>query len=420
MFRFRPSLFVLLIGIWLLSVPLNAASRASPALDTTADLVIGQPDFNTNAQNTGGVSAASLALPQAAAPDALGNLYVADTSNNRLLVYTAPLANGAAASKVFGQPGFGANNQNNGGLSAGSLLLPQGLALDGVRVGPPARLFIADSGNRRVLMYNDPLTADTSADRVFGQPGFTSNTANHGGVSESSLGLPSGVAIDSAGTLYIADSDNHRVLAYYNPAGPDAAQAVKADRVFGQPDFSANLVNNGGPGPASLYAPQGVAVDRLGSLYIADTMNHRVLVYTAPITDTRADLVIGQSTFSATLANQGGAPSAGSLYYPFSLAVDNAGTLYVADYGNHRILAYTAPLTSDTQADFVFGQPGFTTGAPNQAGLNADGLYSPIRLSLDRSGSLYVADMNNSRVLKYDLPPVYLQLYLHFLPALLR
>ena len=83
---------------------------------------------------------------------------------------------------------------------------------------------------------------DPSADRVFGQPDFTSNLNNNGGLSASSLYIATGVAVDAQGNLYVADLFNHRVLEYDTPATTDAV----ADRVFGQPDFTSNIPNNGG------------------------------------------------------------------------------------------------------------------------------------------------------------------------------
>jgi hypothetical protein len=183
-----------------------------------ADLVIGQPDFLSGACNNGGLGATSLCDPYGVAVDASGNLYVADADNNRVLEYDAPFATcasfpciGGGANLVFGQGGsFTSSLPNNGGVSANSLSDPVGIALD-----DGGNLYVADEGNNRVLEYNTPLTTDTTADTVFGQGGnFGSNVSNNGGVSADSLASPDGVAVDSGGNLYTADTGNSRVLEY--------------------------------------------------------------------------------------------------------------------------------------------------------------------------------------------------------------
>jgi hypothetical protein len=128
-----------------------------------------------------------------------------------VLVYTIPITNGMVANLVLGQPDFTSNLPNNGGTSANSLAGPVGVEIDG-----QGNLYVAD-GNHRVLEYDAPLTTDATADRVFGQPNFTSGTFNNGGVSASSLYLPSGIIMDTAGNLFVADTGNHRVLEYDSP-----------------------------------------------------------------------------------------------------------------------------------------------------------------------------------------------------------
>jgi sugar lactone lactonase YvrE len=170
---------------------------------------------------------------------------------------------------------------------------------------------VADWGNGRVLEYDAPLSTDRTADRVLGQPDFTSNTANNGGVSANSLD-PSTVALDAQGNLYVADIGNNRVLEYDAPLTTDRT----ADRVFGQPDFTSNTANNGGVSANSLYNPIGVALDTQGNLYVTELSNSRVLEYDTPLSSgTTADRVFGQVDFTHNTPNNGGI-SANSLYYP--------------------------------------------------------------------------------------------------------
>jgi sugar lactone lactonase YvrE len=116
--------------------------------DSIADRVFGQPNFNNNTPNTGGVSASSLRNPSGVALDGMGNLYVADRSNNRVLEYAIPLATDTIADAVFGQPNYSTVSCNKGGLSANSLCLPTGGAMEG-----SGDLWVADYANQRVLKF---------------------------------------------------------------------------------------------------------------------------------------------------------------------------------------------------------------------------------------------------------------------------
>ena len=112
-----------------------------------------------------------------------------------------------------------------------------------------------------------------------------------------------------------------------------------------------------------------------------------------------ADAVYGQAgSFTSSLSNNGGL-SATSLYQPDGVVVDKSGNLYVADLQNSRVLFYPAGSTTATR---VYGQGGsFSTGTQNASGINANSLNNPVGLALDSSGNLYVADWNNNRVLFY-------------------
>ena len=223
------------------------------------------------------------------------------------------------------------------------------------------------------------------------------------------LNNPQGVATDSAGNLYVADYGNHRVLEYVTPL---ITLTTVANRVLGQPDYASGGCNNGGLSATSLCYPVGVAADSADNLYVADAGNNRVLEYKKSLTsDAAANEVFGQSgNFTTSNPNHGGL-SASSLSNPYCVALDNAGDLYVADYGNSRVLEYSTPLTNTT-ADLVFGQGGLFTSS----GCNSDtsggyptnsDLCSPQGVATDGAGNLYVADgANNNRVLKYAVAAV--------------
>ena len=365
-------------------------------LDPTADRVLGQPDLTHGDNNNGNLGPASLWEPGDVVSDRAGNLYVADTSNHRVLVYHAPLSTHQAASVVLGQPDFTHNDANNGNPSASSLFNPIAVALDAA-----GNLFVADAGNNRVLEFDAPLSTHQAASRVFGQPDFTSGAGNNGGIGPNTLVGPLGVAVDAHGDLYVADGSNNRVLEYNAPLSTHQA----ANHVFGQPDFTHNDPNNGGLSADSLSLPHGLALDQHDNLYIADNGPSRVLEYDAPLThDTTADHVFGQPDFMSGAQNNGGI-SDHSLSFPVGVALDAQDDLYVGDAGNNRVLEFDAPLTHGATADQVFGQADFTHNLSNNGGtISAQTLNNPAGVAVDAQGNLYVADNFNNRVLEYDLP----------------
>lgn len=384
------------------STLVNFVLTTRAALDTTADRVLGQPDFVSNTANNpllGGVSLANISANSMRQPYGLlidprdGRLFVADTLNHRVLSWpsAAAFTNGQAADLVLGQPDFFSVRANQGGTAtAKTLISPFALVIDA-----QGTLYVSDIGNNRVLGYSAPLTNGMAATRVFGQGGsFTTATPNNGGVSANSMSNPYGVALDTTGNLYVADAANHRVLIFNAPLND-----TTADRVIGQPNFTSNTANSGGLSASSLEVPLGVFVDPAGALYVTDYNNHRALVYDAALTgDATADRVYGQAgSFTTSVANNGGL-SATSLRLPSSIFRDDLGGVYIADSVNNRVLYYRG---SSTTADRVFGQADFTS---NTLGSAADRMSSPLALALDASRNLYVADTGNNRLLAFDTP----------------
>ncbi|MGD0120379.1 MAG: hypothetical protein ABSD30_20105, partial [Candidatus Binatus sp.] len=141
------------------------------------------------------------------------------------------------ASVVLGQVGnftSGSCDVDTGSPDSETLCSPQGVAVDGDN-----NVWVADTGNNRVVEYSGPVTADSFfANLVFGQLGsFTSKTANNGGIGKNTLNQPTGVAVDGHGNLYVADASNNRVLEFNTPLSVTAVAGsgdTTADEVWGQ------------------------------------------------------------------------------------------------------------------------------------------------------------------------------------------
>jgi len=358
----------------------------SPPASGAADIVIGQGDFISSQANAGGAeSDLTLDAPDGAATDSSGNLFVADSANNRVLEFTDPAASCSSypcvdpvpASAVFGTCGsFAGSSCAANTVGASTLFDPTAVAFD--RAGD---LFIADSGNSRVLEFAPAFGAAPAAVRVFGQGGSFSNSAcNLGGISALTLCSPGGLALDSGGDLFVADRGNNRALEFAAPF-PSPAAAPSASVVFGQDgSFTSNLANLNGTSGLTLDAPEAVALDSRGDLFVADANNNRVLEFNPPYGSSPTALaVFGQSGFGANGANGGVAPDdigglgADSLYAPTALALDAGDDLYVADTLNNRVVMYPGPppSPSSTPTATISATPSATITATPSVTLTA-------------------------------------------------
>jgi len=259
------------------------------------------------------------------------------------------------------------------------------------------------------------------ANVVLGQPDFVSTTFT---ISQTGLRLPTAVATDGT-ILAVADTGNNRVMIWKSI--PTTINQP-ADIELGQPDFktvlqgSQQIVDN-----KSLRSPQGVWIQN-GKLFVADTQNHRVLIWNSIPTQNRqpADVVLGQPNFN--VANQPDLTKAKNDAHANTLlnpvAVSSDGTrLYVADLGNNRVLIWNSiPTTNQAPADVVVGQKDMDTGVENDAtdlcpsnGTDSAGNPTfPIRcaktmdfprFALSDGTRLFIADGGNDRVLIYNAIP---------------
>lgn len=244
-----------------------------PSATTTASLVFGQPDFFSTTANQGLTqpTAQTLYAPRGLTVDENDNFYLADWLNHRVLFFRAAdyLQNGnTTPAFVYGQDDF---NSAVFGTGTNRFYGPNVVTYSRLLNS----LIVADTGNHRVLFF---APGNTNAYRVIGQPDFVQNTANNGGRSEWTLNGPYGIAVDSIGGVLVSDSGNHRVT-YYLPDRNDALL------LFGQPDFTEGLPNNGGISQTSIFQSIGIAIAaEPGILSIADMGNNRILQF--PIINT--------------------------------------------------------------------------------------------------------------------------------------
>jgi len=317
----------------------------------------------------------------------------------------------AAATAAFSAVGMTARPVRRlGGASPGGLELPpanptashmyapRGVWTDGSMV------IAADTGNHRVLIWNRfPDHDGAPADLVLGQPDFTSEGPAAAGTSvENGLYLPTGIAVID-GNLVVCDAWHHRLLVW--DGIPTHTYAPPA-RTIGQSDLSGVEPNRGSdPTGASMYWPFGCAVvDR--TFWVADTGNRRVLGWHispgAPsLPDARrpADIVLGQDDANGRQDNRGEGISALSFRWPHAIAGD-AGSLFIADAGDHRVLSWSPPPTNaDTPADGVLGQDDLAS--MEEFKIRPQGgqrMRFPYSVVLDAQ-RLFVADTSNNRIL---------------------
>jgi DNA-binding beta-propeller fold protein YncE len=315
--------------------------------------VLGQTNFITKNPDEAVVSGSGMDYPQATAYDSTSHLeFVADTQNNRVLVYdtTSGITNGMPASYVIGQSDFVSNSC--GSVTASSLCSPAGLLYD----SSDNELFVSDTDNSRILVFDlsGGVTNDMAASYVIGQGAFVDTGCNAGGLSGSTLCYPEELDYNASGSqLFVSDTDNSRILVYDLSGG--ITNGMAASYELGQPDFASNTCNNGGVSATSLCYNIGVTyASTTSQLFVSDSSNSRVLVYdlSGGITnDMAASYELGQTDFVSNTCS--GGPS--ELCYPSGLSYDTAdNVLFIAATSNGLLLAYdmSGGITNDMDATY--------------------------------------------------------------------
>lgn len=314
--------------------------KRAPATDNApADLVIGQPDFGTEGRNAKGEAGpATLNVPTGIAVER-DVLAVADAWNHRVLLWRGlPQRSNQPADVVLGQADFASNRANRGSSAARADTLNwcYGVALHN------GRLFVADTGNRRVLVWNAiPTVNGAPADLVLGQRDFTTRDESAGAIA-GAVGMrwPHGVAADAA-RLFVADAGSSRVMVWTTPPERNGAAC---DFVLGQADFAGGDHNRATyyPTASALNMPYGIAA-HAGRVVVADTANSRLLGFdTARLAmGAPATHLAGQSALDEKGDNRWRPPARASLCWPYAVAAC-ATTFVIADSGNNRVLLWEA------------------------------------------------------------------------------
>ncbi|HUQ94486.1 MAG TPA: hypothetical protein VM120_22580 [Bryobacteraceae bacterium] len=408
-----------------------SALCAQVTLNQTPTRVIGQLSIRPTSPTPNLAEGKDLNSPNGVAVDnssGPAGLYVADSNNNRVLGWrnAASFANGAPADIVLGQPDFvtteagGPGTQFSVGLS-----IPVAVAVDS-----QGDVYVADAANNRILRFPRPY--DQAEDRkqpdmVIGQQNFNSNLPNPSGLNASSIQLSSGgrtfrsgLTFDAEGNLWFSDSGNNRVLRYPVSALQRGQNQPAADRVLGQPSFTATLPNNTGPGNKQILTnPSGLAFDSEGNLFVCESFN-RVLVYSrlqqgngALASRIMGVLQQGQNN-PPTPVNEIslGANTTGGRFPPEGVFTIGA-IPFVVDTPNNRILRFDPVAAWPNEATQfsptarqVIGQSGndFTSSKVNrgQAEASNASLSNPVQAAV-ANNEVYVTDNGNNRVLAFPI-----------------
>jgi sugar lactone lactonase YvrE len=321
--------------------------------------------FQSRADGTNLVEATGTVLsrPSGLVFDAAGNLYIADTGDNQIIeVSPVGVVNTIAGTGEQGYSG------DNGAATSALLDTPSGVAVDAA-----GNLYIADTHNNRIRKVASGIITTIVGTGV---AGFSDDS---GAATSATLNLPTAIAVDATGNLYIADTNNHRIRKVsgttITTVAGDGEQLYLNDGVLAT--------------QTGLDSPGGIAVDALGNLYIGDTHNQRIRKVTQ--SSGLISTLAGNGTKS--FSGDGGEAGSATLATPRGVSTAADGSIYLADSDNQRIRNISASGTITTTAGD--GEQGFLgdTGPASQAVLD-----TPHAVAAFSSGVVAVADTNNQRV----------------------
>lgn len=334
----------------------NRIRRVSPNGTITTYAGTGMPGFSGDG---GLATAAMLSNPVALAIDPSGNLLIADQGNSRIRRVTPA----GTITTVAGNGQFSSTGDNGPATSAG--MDPQALAFDGA-----GNLYVGDAANYRLRR----ITASGTITTIAGT-GRDESTGDNGAAASAGLRYITGLAIDAQNNVYLSEQGSNRVRRI-NPGGTITTIAGNG--------LDYQFQGDNGPATSAQLEPAGLTVDTAGNVYVADRRNHRVRRINPSGTITT---YVG--TGVAGVAGDNLLAAGAQLNTPASVFADQAGNLYIADQGNGRIRRVDSG-----------GRISTVAGAPLSGNVPAANLflYAPGSLAVDTQGNIYVADSANNVV----------------------
>ena len=342
--------------------------KVDPTGNLTTIAGTGTQGFNGD---NGSASAAELDSPQGLALDTANNLYIADTHNHRIrkLSLTTGIITTIAGTGAAGFSG------DNGPAASAQLDLPTALTLD-----TNQNLYLADTANHRIRRI-DAATGIITTIAGNGTQGYSGDS---GLATAASIDSPTGIAVDAANNLYLADTHNHRIRRIDAASGLIATIAGTGIAGYSGDNAAANT--------AALALPHGLSIDAAGNLYLADTSNNRIR---------RIDATTGLITTVAGNGTQGfsgdnGPATAAALDTPRATAVSPTTLLTLADTGNQRIRQLEAQSANiQTIAGLGLTTPGaLTLTAPSVIAYGTGSITATLAASTPATG--LVTFLNNA------------------------
>ena len=311
---------------------------------------------------------------------------------------------------VAGQLGLYTSVGDNQPATQAELYLPSGIALDGA-----GNLYIADSLHNRIRMVCASATSAIIRGTTCAGAGIISTIAGNGNPSytgdsgpaaSATLNDPGDVAIDGAGNLYIADSGNN-VIRMIAPA-TGVITTIAGNNGGTVCGSSSDAVGDGCPATqATLNQPEGITLDADAKLYIADTNNHRIREVSSAtgVISTIAGNGVTNGNGTGGYNGDGIAATSAKLNFPYAVAFDAAGNMYIPDSANHRIREVTAVGGVITPASTIStlagtGNAGPTPCTATPVAANQANVWSPSGVAVDAAGNVYIAETQNAAIRK--------------------
>lgn len=342
---------------------------------------------------------ANLNLPESVALDGSGNLYIADAGDNRIRAVNTQ-AKAVTIAGISIPPGdiqtvagnsTACTNPQTACGDGGPAIQANVSAPDGVALDTTGNIYIADTRDQKIRIVNTSGIIETFAGNGIGCSNPKSNCGDGKAPTSAELDLPQGVWADSSGNIYIADTGDNRIRLV-------SVTTTLISTVVGFTGMPGSSGDNGPVASALIDLPGGIWVDSTGNYFVSDSGNGRIRV----VNNQTSAITVGGTTIQAgdiaTIAGggsggDGGAAASATLALPWDVTEDASGNLYIVDQGNNRIRKVTSPTNGGTIST-VAGNG--STGYSGDGGLaTAATLDGPSSVAFDTNGNMYIADSNN-------------------------